>query len=363
MNHKMNNLPRWLLFWAMLLLSIWVGDQFIRTLILTASEPRAVTARGSLSDTENHTIELFEEVSSSVVYIVTKTTERQWFRDVEKVGMGSGFLWDRAGHIVTNHHVLAGATEVYVKVSDIQMIPAKVVGIAPDYDLAVLKLSRLITTLSPVPIGTSDDLQVGQSVFAIGNPFGLDRTLTTGIISALNRTLPTKTNREIRGVIQTDAAINPGNSGGPLLDSSGRLIGVNTAIISKSGGYAGIGFAVPVDIVNRVVPAIISKGRVERPGIGIAVLSEEQAAQLGINGVVVTQVTLGSSAEAAGIRGIDFRRRILGDVITHINGKPVRTVAEIASILQDAGVGSKVEVTVQRDDSRRLVMITVMDIS
>jgi 2-alkenal reductase len=357
------NLPRWLLFWAMVLISIWVGDHFIRTLILTASEPRAVTPQGSLSDTENHTIQLFEEMSSSVVYIVTKTTQRQWFRDVEKVGMGSGILWDRAGHIVTNHHVLAGATEVYVKISDIQMVPAKVVGVAPDYDLAVLKLTRLITTLSPVPIGTSADLKVGQSVFAIGNPFGLDRTLTTGIISALNRTLPTKTNREIRGVIQTDAAINPGNSGGPLLDSSGRLIGVNTAIISKSGGYAGIGFAVPVDIVNRVVPAIISKGRIERPGIGIAVLTEEQAAQLDIRGVVVDHVTPGSSAHAAGIRGIDRQRRVLGDVITHINGKPVRTVAEIASILQDAGVASTVEVTVQRGGSSRLVMVTVMDIS
>jgi 2-alkenal reductase len=249
---KMEKIKKWILIWLMILTTIWVADQFIRTLVLTASKPRTVSARGSLSDTENHTIELFEEVSSSVVYIVTKTTERQWFRDVQKVGMGSGFLWDRAGHIVTNHHVLAGATEVFVKISDIQMVPAKVVGVAPDYDLAVLKLSRLITTLSPVPVGTSKDLKVGQSVFAIGNPFGLDRTLTTGIISALNRTLPTKTNREIRGVIQTDAAINPGNSGGPLLDSSGRLIGVNTAIISKSGGYAGIGFAVPVKGVEEI---------------------------------------------------------------------------------------------------------------
>ncbi|MBF0380128.1 MAG: trypsin-like peptidase domain-containing protein [Magnetococcales bacterium] len=347
----------------MILATIWVGDQFIRSVILTASEPRTVSPRGSLSDTEKHTIELFEEMSSSVVYIVTKTTERQWFRDVQKVGMGSGFLWDRAGHIVTNHHVLSGATEVFVKISDIQMVPAKVVGIAPDYDLAVLKLSRLITTLSPVPVGSSKDLKVGQSVYAIGNPFGLDRTLTTGIISALNRTLPTKSNREIRGVIQTDAAINPGNSGGPLLDSAGRLIGVNTAIISKSGGYAGIGFAVPVDIVNRIIPEIIANGRIERPGIGIAVLSEEQAAQLDITGVVVTHVTEGSSAQAAGIQGIDYRRRLLGDVITHINGKSVRTVAEIAAILQYVGVGNKVEVTVMRGNSSRLVMVTVMDIS
>ncbi len=359
----MTNIPRWVAIWLMILTSIWVGDQFIRTVLLTANEPRTVTPRGSLSETEDHTIKLFENISSSVVYIVTKTQERQWFRSVEKVGMGSGFLWDRAGHIVTNHHVLAGASEVFVKISDVQMVPAKVVGIAPDYDLAVLKLSRLITSLSPVPVGTSDDLKVGQSVFAIGNPFGLDRTLTTGIISALNRTLPTQSNREIRGVIQTDAAINPGNSGGPLIDAPGRLIGVNTAILSKSGSYAGIGFAVPVDIVNRVVPSIIAKGRVERPGIGISVLTEEQTAQLGINGVVVESVTAGSSAQAAGIQGIDYRRRQLGDVITHVNGKAVRTVADIAALLQNAGVGSQVEITILRGSASRAVMVTVMDIA
>jgi 2-alkenal reductase len=211
-------------------------------------------------------------------------------------------------------------------------------------------------------VGNSKTLQVGQATYAIGNPFGLSRTLTTGIVSALERHLPTSQGREVRGVIQTDASINPGNSGGPLLDSSGRLIGVNTAILSESGASNGIGFAIPVDLIVRAVPQIIATGRAARPGIGISAGDERLATQLGVRGVVVAGVAPGSPAQQAGLVPLDFAKRRLGDIIVAVNGKPVLTIADLASGLDDVGVGNEATLTVQRGNEKREVKTRVIDL-
>lgn len=231
------------------------------------SEPRTAQPRGELAAPEQATVSLFERLSPSVAYITSVALKRDWYSlNIYEIprGAGSGFVWDRQGHIVTNFHVLEGASSAKITLSDQSTWEARVVGIAPEKDLAVLRVEAPGELLQPIPLGTSRDLKVGQSVLAIGNPFGLDRTLTTGIISALGREIESVTRIPIRDVIQTDAAINPGNSGGPLLDSAGRLIGVNTAIYSPSGVYAGIGFAIPADTVSWVVPELIAKGRIER---------------------------------------------------------------------------------------------------
>jgi 2-alkenal reductase len=351
--------------WVLILATVWIGHNLYRDLVLTADTPRAVTARGSLADFEKQNIELFSRIAPSVAYIFTQVESRDLmgFRRESQGGTGSGFIWDAAGHVVTNFHVIQGASDLAVKLDTGEAIPATVAGVAPDYDLAVLRLSSHRSGLQPIPIGTSADLKVGQAVFAIGNPYGLSRTLTTGIISALDRRLPTQSGREIAGVIQTDAAINPGNSGGPLLDSAGRLIGVNTAIISGSGASAGIGFSVPVDIVNRVVPQLIAKGRAPRPGIGITAAPEEIAARAGIGGIVIIEVLPGGSAAAVGLRGIDTVNRTLGDIITHVNGKAVRTVAELASELESGGIGNTVDLTIIRQGRSLSVQVRVMDMS
>ena len=226
-----------------------------------------------------------------------------------------------------------------------------------------VRLRKVPPGIQPIPVGRSSDLKTGQAVFAIGNPYGLSRTLTTGIISALNRRLPTAEGSDVTNAIQTDAAINPGNSGGPLLDSAGRLIGVNTSIISGSGSSAGIGFAVPVDVVNAVVPQLITHGKVPRPGIGIIVLSEEAAASLGQTGVVIDRVLPGSEADSAGLAGIDYRRRILGDIIIEIQGREVKNITEFTRYIETFEIGQTVEITVQRNGQRRTLSVTIMDIS
>ncbi|MGE0745416.1 MAG: S1C family serine protease [Rhodospirillales bacterium] len=347
---------RYLLIWALLVFTVYVGDRVLREHVFVADEPRVVTPRGSLSEAEASTVALFQESAPSVVYLFTRGAGGAG-------GAGSGFIWDRAGHVVTNAHVVAGARQVSVRLDDGEAVPARVVGAAPDYDLAVVRLSETRASLRPIPLGASGELKVGQSVFAIGNPFGLSRTLTTGIISALNRRLPTAGSREVEGVIQTDAAINPGNSGGPLIDSAGRLIGVNTAIISDTGASAGIGFAVPVDLVNEVVPKLIRDGRVPRPGIGISVVDEAVAGRLGIAGIVVGEVFPGSAAAQAGLQGVDAAGQRIGDVITEVDGRPVRTVAELAAALGRIGIGNRAKLTVLRDGATRTVEVTVMDIS
>ncbi|MCY4547498.1 MAG: trypsin-like peptidase domain-containing protein [Defluviicoccus sp.] len=350
---------RWGLFatiWVLILATVYLGDRFVRDVFLTDDAPRAVTPRGDLAAFEQSTVRLFEEASPSVVYIFTHGGGGG-------AGAGSGLVWDRAGHVVTNFHVVRDASDVSVRLDDGEAVRASVIGTAPDYDLAVVRLRETRGRIRPIPIGSSGDLKVGQAVFAIGNPFGLSRTLTTGVISALNRRLPTANDREVRGVIQTDAAINPGNSGGPLLDSAGRLIGVNTAILSDTGASSGIGFAVPVDIVNRIVPRLVRDGAVPRPGIGIVVMGEETAARLGVAGLVVSRVLPGSEAEKAGLRAADLERRALGDIIVRVNGVAVRSVSEFAAELSEAGIGAQVELTVLNQGQQRSVWVTVMDIS
>jgi 2-alkenal reductase len=274
---------------------------------------------------------------------------------------GTGFIWDTAGHVVTNNHVVEGTGEVAIRLASGDVVRAEILGLAPNYDLAVLRIGG--TRLPPpVEVGRSADLQVGQSAFAIGNPFGLDQSLTTGVISALKRRLPTHEGREIADVIQTDAAINPGNSGGPLLDSAGRLIGVNTAIFSPSGANAGIGFAIPVDVVNRVVPELIKSGRVPTPGIGIVAGDERLATQLGIEGVVVVQTMPGSSAERAGLRGVDPSAGVIGDIIVEANGRPVRQLSDLTNELEKVGVGKEIDLTVRQDDRTRRIRALVIDV-
>jgi 2-alkenal reductase len=326
---------------------------------------RPVAPRGALTDGENANIALFRKAAPSVAFIFTAEVAASMSAGptLQARGTGSGFIWDSTGHVVTNNHVIEGADAVAVKLGSGEPMAAKVIGRAPDYDLAVLRLVDAPEGLKPVPVGRSSDLQVGQIVYAIGNPFGLARTLTTGIISALNRRLPTARGREVPGVIQTDAAINPGNSGGPLLDTAGRLIGVNTAILSGSGSSSGIGFAVPVDLVNRVVPQLIAKGRVATPGIGILAAPEELASKANIEGVIIADVVPGSSAAVAGLKGIDRQRARLGDVITHVDGKSVESVHELAQVLFEMGAGAKVRLTVVRDGKTRELTVEIMDIS
>jgi S1-C subfamily serine protease len=234
--------------------------------------PRPITPRGDLAEFEKTTVDIFRQASPSVVHITNLTVRPDRYHlnlfEVPK-GTGTGFIWDEDGHVVTNYHVIQGGNGARVTLADQSSYKARVVGAYPDKDLAVLVIGASRDRLRPILVGSSRDLKVGQMALATGNPFGLDRTLTTGIVSALGREIESVTRRAIKGVIQTDAAINPGNSGGPLLDSAGRLIGVNTAIYSPSGAYAGIGFAIPVDEVNRVVPQLIRHGKVTRPALGV----------------------------------------------------------------------------------------------
>jgi S1-C subfamily serine protease len=316
--------------------------------------PRPVTPRGDLTAEERSNIDVFETWKGSVVYIAT--TDRVvdfWTRNVMSVprGTGSGFIWDEQGHIVTNVHVIAGAAEATVKLADGRDYPATLVGASPAHDIAVLKIAPAGKAVVPVAIGTSDDLRAGQKVFAIGNPFGLDWTLTTGIVSALDRSLDSESGSVIRHLIQTDAAINPGNSGGPLLDSAGRLIGVNTAIYSPSGASAGVGFAVPVDTVNRVVPELIAHGRYSPPSLGVEaddMLSRAVARELGVEGVAVLRGDAPFRGARLGARNLV----VPGDVILAVEDKPVESSAQLAAILDDYRVGDEVRIEVWREGRR-----------
>jgi 2-alkenal reductase len=354
----------WIIGGLAIVILIALFDHFTGPRRHIDSRPRTVEPRGELANFEKATIEIFDHASPSVVYIFTENAVRGFFgtREVRQ-GAGSGFLWDRYGHVVTNFHVIHGAQRIQVRMDSGEAIEATFIGGSEDYDLAVVRLRSVPATIQPIPVGSSGNLRVGQAVFAIGNPFGLSRTLTTGVISALDRRLPTQTGREVVGVIQTDAAINPGNSGGPLIDSAGRLIGVNTAIISGSGSSAGIGFAVPADVVNQVVPVLITKGKLPRPGIGIVILDPETTAGLGVVGVVIDRVVPGSSAQKAGLEGIDYHNRILGDIILSVDGEPVTDIGEFVRRLQHYQIGQTVRLKVSRDDQIRELDVTVMDIS
>ena len=334
--------------------------------------PRTVTARGDLAADEKATIELFETAKDSVVFITTRSQVRDfWTRNVFTVprGTGSGFIWDDAGHVITNFHVIENASEAIVRLSDGRDYQAALVGTSPAHDIAVLRIGVGFKRPPPVPLGTSGDLRVGQKVFAIGNPFGLDWTLTSGIVSALDRSLgggdANGGGRSVDHLIQTDAAINPGNSGGPLLDSAGRLIGINTAIYSPSGASAGIGFAVPVDTVARVVPQLIAKGKYIRPVLGVQIdegLNERLIRSVGTKGVYILKVSPGSAADTAGLKGVQLTRDgqvIPGDIITAINGKAVDNVGRYLSRIDDFKVGETVTVSVKRGDQQLDVQVTL----
>jgi S1-C subfamily serine protease len=289
-----------------------------------------------------------------------------WTRNVYEIprGTGSGFVWDEQGHIVTNAHVVGGVREAIVRLADGRTVTGTVVGRDTASDLAVLRLSTSAKRPAPLPVGTSRDLRVGQKVFAIGNPFGLDWTLTSGIVSALERELPSKEGTAIRGLIQTDAAINPGNSGGPLIDSAGRLIGVNTAIFSPSGASAGIGFAVPVDTVNRVVPELIAHGQYKPPTLGIAMdaQTDDILARAGLKGVLVLGVLPNSPAQRAGIKPARIEGDgtiVPGDIVVGFDGEEIDGVGDLRSALNTRKVGDVVELTVSRDGNRRTVTATL----
>jgi S1-C subfamily serine protease len=326
----------------------------------TDAAPRAVAPRGPLAADELMHIELFKKASPSVVNITSLGVQRDLFSmNVQQVprGTGTGFVWDAAGHIVTNFHVIQGANGARVTLADQSSYDAQLVGAFPDRDLAVLRIEAPKEKLPPIALGTSRDLVVGQRVYAIGNPFGLDQTLTTGIVSALNREIESFNSRTIRGVIQTDAAINPGNSGGPLLDSAGRLIGVNTQIASPSGASAGIGFAIPADEVNRIVPRLIKDGRFVRPALGVSAGAANLQRALGLpKGVIVVQVSPGGPAAKAGIQ--PFRRGnrgevVAGDVITAINDAPVADLDDMLALLEQRQPGETVTVTLWRAGQSR----------
>ena len=332
-------------------------------------EPRPISQRpdDKLGADEQSTIDVFSKFSRSVVHITSLETHRDRMTlDVSEIpqGTGSGFVWDQAGHIITNFHVVAHGDRASVTLNDGTTYAATIVGRAPDKDLAVLRIDAPAQKLLPLPIGQSTNLKVGQKVLAIGNPFGLDQTLTTGVISGLGREIKSMTQRSIYDVIQTDASINPGNSGGPLLDSSGRLIGVNTAIYSPSGANAGIGFAVPVDTINAIVPQLLSQGKLVRPGLGINILSDQISQQQKIDGVVVLGVAPGGAAEKAGIRGTRPAQGgwELGDVIVKIDATDVHRSSDLFRAIDAHKVGDEVDLTLVFQGTRRTVKVTLQPI-
>lgn len=318
-----------------------------------SAQPRPIAAAGDLAADEKSTVALFKQASKSVVHITTSEVGVNFnFSEAEiEVGSGSGFVWDEQGNVVTNYHVVENANRFKVTLADQSVWDAVPIGAAPDRDLAVLRVSAPASRLTPLLVGTSRDLEVGQKVFAIGNPFGLDQTLTTGIISGLGRQIQARTGRTIDGVIQTDAAINPGNSGGPLLDSSGRLIGVNTAIFSPSGASAGIGFAIPVDTLQRVVPQVLRHGRVIRPTLEAQYLPDSIARRLGLEGVVIARVERGGAAAKAGLqptRRTPYGDIIWGDVIVAIDGKPLAGIDGLLTALENHAIGDTIKLTITR---------------
>ncbi len=357
------------LFWAILLIAGFIGGMAWKNTENTDQQANnetddvnqnvtsAIQLPDGLTPSELSTIKLFEEACPSVCFITTKTLRRDfWTMNVTEIprGTGSGFIWDTKGHIITNYHVIKGADKASVTLNDRSTWEATLVGAAPEKDLAVLKIDAPLEVLIPIKKGYSGNLLVGQSVYAIGNPFGLDQTLTTGIISALGREISSVSGAPIKDVIQTDAAINPGNSGGPLLNSSGALIGVNTAIYSPSGAYAGIGFSIPVDVVNWVVPDLIKFGKINRPTLGVELASERIMRQLDVDGVLILHITEGSAAAKAEVyptRRNRFGRIELGDILVSIDEFPIRNKNDLLLTLEKYKPGDKVTLTLIREDA------------
>ncbi|MBN2381426.1 trypsin-like peptidase domain-containing protein [bacterium] len=332
-------------------------------------KPEPVTQpMGSLSPDELSTIKIFKETSASVVYI-TSLAEGYDFYSLRPLeiprGTGSGFIWDKEGHIVTNFHVISSASKISVTCGEQLTYPARLIDADPDNDIALLKIDAPPDKLIPMKIGTSADLEVGQKVLAIGNPFGLDSTLTTGIISALGRTIQSENNQEIHNVIQTDAAINPGNSGGPLLDSFGRVIGVNTAIVSPTGSYAGIGFAIPIDTVNRIVPRLIAEIKTARAGLGIRSLPDSILKQNGLTGAGILEVSRGSAAERAGLKGVykTWSGIYFGDIIIQIDDMTIESSDDLVRAFEGKQVGSDVTIVFIRNGKKMQTRATLQKIA
>jgi S1-C subfamily serine protease len=351
-----------------------LGLPAVRSLLATraASAPvrRSVEPRADLEPEERRTIELFERANRSVVHINTTTLRyvRRGFMTTEAVevpeGTGSGFFWDDSGRVVTNFHVVRNAERAEVVLADQSTYEAALVDVDPDHDIAVLKIDLDGRAPTPIPLGASRDLRVGQKVFAIGNPFGFDQTLTTGIISGLGREIRSLTGRPIRNVIQTDAAINPGNSGGPLLDSAGRLIGMNTAIVSPSGSSAGIGFAVPVDTIERTVSELIRGRRPTRPVLGLQVITNDAwVARQGVRGVVIGDVPADSPLAQFDLRparrvgnGIEW-----GDLIVALDGKAIDDTGDLFAILEEYSAGDRVKLRLRRDAEQREIEVRLLE--
>ncbi|HEX7927176.1 MAG TPA: trypsin-like peptidase domain-containing protein [bacterium] len=341
------------------MLSRIVRLAFATLALVAVTGPGAGLQAQPIGNDEQNNIDVFKKASPSTVYITNVQLRRDVFSlNVMEIpaGTGSGIIWSREGLVITNFHVIDGAAKLAVTLTDQSTYEAKLVGAAPDKDLAVVKIEAPPAKLVPLPLGDSDKLEVGRKVLAIGNPFGLDSTLTTGIVSALGREISSPSGRRIRGVIQTDAAINPGNSGGALLDSAGRLIGINTAIIGPSGASAGIGFAVPVNTVRKVVPELIKFGREIRPVLGISVVDDQIARRLGIEGVVVSEVGRNTGAAKAGMQGVrrsSDGRVLIGDVITAVGGKAVKDTNDLFDALEERQPGDTVAVKTLREGKAR----------
>jgi 2-alkenal reductase len=369
-----------LLTLAVILLAALVAQPHLDRLIYAT--PRTVEARGGLAESERTAVEIFARVSPSVVQVAARpvasedkshaqqgsSSDKPSAADGDQsaegsdLQAGSGIVWDAAGHVVTNSHVVSGTSAIVVRFASGEVVEAELLGASSDYDVAVLRPRSPRHLPPPVALGSSGDLKVGQWAFSIGSPFGLDQSLTVGIISALKRRLPTDGGHDISNVIQTDAAINPGNSGGPLLDSAGRLIGVTTAILSPSGSNAGIGFAIPVDVINRVVPQLIGTGRVATPGIGIVAAGEAVTNRSGTQGIMVLGTSPGSPAERAGLRGVDPKTGTPGDIIVTANGAPIHSLDDLTEQIEQTGIGSTIELATQRDGKTKTVRMRVADI-
>jgi S1-C subfamily serine protease len=328
-----------------------------------AATPEAAAALDALTPEERINVLVYQQVNRSVVNINTEGGDRFFMFEIESKGEGSGCVIDRAGHILTNFHVIEGAREISVTLFDGKIYPAKPVGGDAETDVAVLKIDAPADSLFPVVFGSSANLLVGQRVFAIGNPFGLERTLTTGIISSLDRSLPTKHGRrEMKSIIQIDAAINPGNSGGPLLDGHARMIGMNTAIASKTGENTGVGFAIPINTIARVVPQLIQNGRVRRPESGIARVYQTD------RGLLILNLVHGGAAERAGLQGPLFKREqtrqgqvvvtrdlAAADMIVAVDGKPIKTTDDFLDAIEAKQPGDQVTITTIRAGQQRQV--------
>ncbi len=354
------------IFWLLVLATAFVAEPYLVAWRFSVKSPRTITPRADLTEAERTTIKLFQSASPSVVYVFARTKPQSLFsqgQEESEVQTGTAIVWDAAGHVITNYHVIKGCRPVCRAPSVGRVeFPFEFVGTAPTYDLAVLQLERIPSPLHPIALGSSANLQVGQSAFAIGNPYGLEKTLTSGIISGLRRTIPTAEGHEIAGGIQTDVPLNPGNSGGPLLDSSGRLIGVTEMIISGSGAFSGVGIAIPVDEVNRIAAQLIREGHVPIPGIGIAVPPEAAATQAGVDGVIVLRVYPDSPAAKAGLTSVTTSGEVK-DVIIAANGQTVHDVTDLARIFEQIGVGKTVTLTVARGEQSRSVDVTLADVS